>query len=75
MKPSFVVVDAAVGVKEETARKLCHHEKKFALLPYYEALTRELDTRFEHIKHGLVIAILTNEQHPALRNFICALKS
>ncbi|XGW27632.1 hypothetical protein V3C99_007882, partial [Haemonchus contortus] len=74
-KPSFVVVDAAVGVKEETARKLCHHEKKFALLPYYETFTRELDTRFEHIKHGLVIAILTNEQHPALRNFICALKS
>ncbi|XGW27629.1 hypothetical protein V3C99_007881 [Haemonchus contortus] len=75
MKPSFVVVDASVGVEREVARKFLRHEKKLALLPYHEVLTSELDTRFEHIKHGLVIAVLMNEQRPALRNFIFALKT
>ncbi|KAK6031586.1 hypothetical protein OSTOST_02263 [Ostertagia ostertagi] len=74
-KPSFVVVDAAVGVQREVARNFCRHEKKFALLPYHEELTKELDARFEHIKHGIVIAVLVNEQRPALRNFIFALKT
>ncbi|VDO30965.1 unnamed protein product [Haemonchus placei] len=75
MKPSFVVVDASVGVEREVARKFLRHEKKLALLPYHEVLCSELDTRFEHIKHGLVIAVLMNEQRPALRNFIFALKT
>ncbi|WKY03229.1 hypothetical protein Q1695_004740 [Nippostrongylus brasiliensis] len=75
MKPSFVVVDGAVGVKRDKTRKFGRHEKKFVLLPYHEQLTCELDARFEHIKHGLVIAVLVNEQRPALRNFIFALKT
>ncbi|KJH47943.1 hypothetical protein DICVIV_05963 [Dictyocaulus viviparus] len=74
-KPLFVVVDGAVGVKRDMARKFGHHEKKFALLPYHEELSCEIDARFEHIKHGLVTAVLVNEQRPALRNYIFALKT
>lgn len=74
-KPLFVVVDGAIGVKRDTDRKFGHHEKKFALLPYYDELTCEVDARFDHIKHGLVTAVLVNEQQPALRNYIFALKT
>ncbi|VDM52991.1 unnamed protein product [Angiostrongylus costaricensis] len=73
-KPLFMVVDGAIGVKRDTDRKFGRHEKKFALLPYYEELSCEVDARFEHIKHGLVTAVLVNEQRPALRNYIYALK-
>ncbi|EYC04055.1 hypothetical protein Y032_0090g2389 [Ancylostoma ceylanicum] len=75
MVSSYVVVDSAVGVKREVNRKFGRHEKHSVLLPYHEELTCELDARFDHIKHGLVTAVLVNEQRPALRNFVFALKT
>ncbi|KIH59918.1 hypothetical protein ANCDUO_09840, partial [Ancylostoma duodenale] len=72
---SYVVVDSAVGVKREVDRKFGRHEKHAVLLPYHEELICELDARFDHIKHGLVTAVLVNEQRPALRNFVFALKT
>ncbi|KAL6739508.1 hypothetical protein Aduo_012952 [Ancylostoma duodenale] len=75
MVSSYVVVDSAVGVKREVDRKFGRHEKHAVLLPYHEELICELDARFDHIKHGLVTAVLVNEQRPALRNFVFALKT
>lgn len=72
---TYVVVDSAVGVKRDIDRKFGRHIKHSVLLPYYEELTCELDARFDHIKHGLVTAVLVNEQRPALRNFVFALKT
>ncbi|KHJ91386.1 hypothetical protein OESDEN_08748 [Oesophagostomum dentatum] len=69
-----VVVDTAVGVKNDIARKFGRHEKHYVLLPYHEQFACELDARLSHLKHGLVTAVLVNEQRPALRNFIFALK-
>uniref|UniRef100_A0A158PC00 BLM10_mid domain-containing protein n=1 Tax=Angiostrongylus cantonensis TaxID=6313 RepID=A0A158PC00_ANGCA len=73
-KPSFVVVDAGVNVERDKARKFGRHEKKFVLLPYHEQLSNYLDDYFKHIKHGLVISVLVNENRPALRNYILALR-
>ncbi|VDM53878.1 unnamed protein product [Angiostrongylus costaricensis] len=73
-KPSFVVVDAGVNVERDKARKYGRHEKKFVLLPYHEQLSNYLDDYFEHIKHGLVISVLVNENRPALRNYMLALR-
>ncbi|VDM67589.1 unnamed protein product [Strongylus vulgaris] len=72
---SYVVVDTVSGIKRENDRKYGRHEKNLVLLPYHEELTCELDARFDHIKHGIVTAVLVNEQRPALRNFIFALKT
>ncbi|VDO28298.1 unnamed protein product [Haemonchus placei] len=74
VKPSFVVVDASVNVEDEKKRHFGRHEKKYVLLPYYSQLSIYLDEHFEHIKHGLVASVLVNENRPALRNYIYALK-
>uniref|UniRef100_A0A7I4YPD5 BLM10_mid domain-containing protein n=2 Tax=Haemonchus contortus TaxID=6289 RepID=A0A7I4YPD5_HAECO len=74
VKPSFVVVDASVNVEDEKKRHFGRHEKKYVLLPYYSQLSIYLDKHFEHIKHGLVASVLVNENRPALRNYIYALK-
>ncbi|VDK75278.1 unnamed protein product [Cylicostephanus goldi] len=74
MQKSYVVVDTVAGIKREVAHNYRRHEKNLVLLPYHEELTCELDARFDHIKHGIVTAVLVNEQRPALRNFIFALK-
>nr|CDJ92906.1 unnamed protein product [Haemonchus contortus] len=73
-KPSFVVVDASVNVEDEKKRHFGRHEKKYVLLPYYSQLSIYLDKHFEHIKHGLVASVLVNENRPALRNYIYALR-
>ncbi|WKY03235.1 hypothetical protein Q1695_004743 [Nippostrongylus brasiliensis] len=74
MKPSFVVVDAGVHIAREKERKFGRHEKKYVLLPYHRQLSDYLDEQFEHIKHGLVVSVLVNENRPALRNYIYGLR-
>ncbi|KAK6750531.1 hypothetical protein RB195_002481 [Necator americanus] len=74
MKPSFVVVDASVNAAKDKRRNFGYHEKKYILLPYHHQLSMYLDEQFEHIKHGLVVSVLVNENRPALRNYIHALK-
>ncbi|KJH47947.1 hypothetical protein DICVIV_05967 [Dictyocaulus viviparus] len=73
-KPSFVIVEVGSNVSKEEARAFGRHEKKFVLLPYYQQLSLDLDYQFEHIKHGLVLSVLVNENRPALRNYIFSLK-
>lgn len=73
-KPSFVVVDAKANVAKDKTRKFGRHEKKYVLLPYHQQLSVYLDGQYEHIKHGLIVAVLVNENRPALRNYIHALK-
>ncbi|ETN84786.1 hypothetical protein NECAME_06670 [Necator americanus] len=72
---TYVVVDSAAAIKRDINRKFGRHEKHFVLVPYHEELTCELDARFDHIKHGLITAVLVNEQRPGLRNFVFALKT
>ncbi|VDL79910.1 unnamed protein product [Nippostrongylus brasiliensis] len=74
-KPSFVVVDAGVHIAREKERKFGRHEKKYVLLPYHRQLSDYLDEQFEHIKHGLVVSVLVNENRPALRNYIYGLRN
>ncbi|VDM66833.1 unnamed protein product [Strongylus vulgaris] len=73
-KPSFVVVDASVNVTRDEKRKFGRHDKKYVLLPYHQELSLYLDHHLEHIKHGLLISAIVNENRPALRNYIHALK-
>ncbi|KAK6750530.1 hypothetical protein RB195_002480 [Necator americanus] len=75
MASTYVVVDSAAAIKRDINRKFGRHEKHFVLVPYHEELTCELDARFDHIKHGLITAVLVNEQRPGLRNFVFALKT
>ncbi|VDK68789.1 unnamed protein product [Cylicostephanus goldi] len=73
-KPSFVVVDAGVNYEKDKKRNFGRHDKKYVLLPYHQELSQCLDGHLEHIKHGLLISAIVNENRPALRNYIHALK-